>query len=273
MSFSDNSPTVWSIQYTPTVRSIQYSVVGMASEISQCNGSKKYIAIISEYSLTSLESGMTTSGLLAVKRIKDWGISKQDFQTRMNLIAQAKHPGVLPPVAYYCSQQEKLLAYEYMQNGSLFMLLYVGSESGVMFDWGRRLNVAAKIVSALTYMHEEFVDNGIAHDNLKSNNILFDKNMDPCISEYGLMMAENYDEFVISHNKGIKSKDVIAATFKADVYALGMILLELLTGKVIKNDGFDLVKWVDYVGNASASPSPTLDTNEKVEHLNEFERI
>ncbi|BAT79547.1 hypothetical protein LR48_Vigan04g052000 [Vigna angularis] len=264
-------------------------VVGMASEISHSNGSKKYIGIRSEYSLTSLESGMTTSGLvllssrtlrglqfedllgapaelirrgkhgslykvmldngvqLAVKRIKDWGISKQDFQTRMNLIAQAKHPRVLPPVAYYCSQQEKLLAYEYMQNGSLFMLLYAGSESGLMFDWGRRLNVAAKIVSALTYMHEEFVDNGIAHGNLKSNNILFDKNMDPCISEYGLMMAENYDEFVISHNKGIKSKDLIAATFKADVYALGMILLELLTGKVIKNDGFDLVKWVDSV--------------------------
>lgn len=143
-------------------------VVGMASEISQSNGSKKYIGIRSEYSLASLESGMTTSGLvllssrtlrglqfedllgapaelirrgkhgslykvmldnevqLVVKRIKDWGISKQDFQTRMNFIAQAKHPGVLPPVAYYCSQQEKLLAYEYMQNGSLFMLIYAG---------------------------------------------------------------------------------------------------------------------------------------------------
>ncbi|XP_027903545.1 probable inactive receptor kinase At2g26730 [Vigna unguiculata] len=264
-------------------------VVGMASEISHSNGSKKGVGIRSEYSLTSLESGMTTSGLvllssrtlrglqfedllgapaelirrgkhgslykvmldngvqLAVKRIKDWGISKQDFQTRMNMIAQAKHPRVLPPVAYYCSQQEKLLAYQYMQNGSLFMLLYAGSESGQSFDWGRRLNVAAKIVEALTYMHEEFLENGIAHGNLKSNNILFDKNMDPCISEYGLMMAENYDEFVISHNKGLKSKDLIAARFKADVYALGMILLELLTGKVIKNDGFDLVKWVNTV--------------------------
>lgn len=61
---------------------------------------------------------------LAVKRIKDCGISKQDFQRRMELIAQVKHPRVLPPLAYYCSHQEKLLAYEYLQNGSLFMLLY-----------------------------------------------------------------------------------------------------------------------------------------------------
>ncbi|KAH1111910.1 hypothetical protein GYH30_010318 [Glycine max] len=173
----------------------------------------------------SLYKVMLDNGvLLAVKRIKDWGISKQDFERRMNLIAQVKHPRVLPPVAYYCSQQEKLLAYKYLQNGSLFMLLY-GSQSGHSFDWGSRLNVAAKIAEALAYVHEEFLENGIAHGNLKSSNILF----------------------VHSHNKGLKSKDLIASIFKADVHAFGSILLELLTGKVIKNDGFDLVKWVNSV--------------------------
>ncbi|XP_027337773.1 probable inactive receptor kinase At2g26730 [Abrus precatorius] len=258
------------------------------NEISSSNGSKNCIGIRSEYSLTSLESRVTTSGLvllssrtlrglqfedllsapaelvrrgkhgslykvmlengvlLAVKRIKDWGISKQDFERRMNIIAQVKHPRVLPPVAYYCSQQEKLLAYEYLQNGSLFTLLY-GSQSDHSFNWGNRLNVAAKIAEALAYMHHELLENGIAHGNLKSSNILFDRNMDPCISEYGLMMVENEDQLVLSHNKSIKSKNLIAATFEADIYAFGMILLELLTGKVIKNDGFDLVKWVKSV--------------------------
>ncbi|KHN10349.1 Putative inactive receptor kinase [Glycine soja] len=200
------------------------------------------VKLVSNEYKVMLDNGV----LLAVKRIKDWGISKQDFERRMNLIAQVKHPRVLPPVAYYCSQQEKLLAYKYLQNGSLFMLLY-GSQSGHSFDWGSRLNVAAKIAEALAYVHEEFLENGIAHGNLKSSNILFGKNMDPCISEYGLMMAENQDQFVHSHNKGLKSKDLIASIFKADVHAFGSILLELLTGKVIKNDGFDLVKWVNSV--------------------------
>ncbi|XP_061365381.1 probable inactive receptor kinase At2g26730 [Gastrolobium bilobum] len=261
------------------------------SETSNSNGSKNGIgirSIRSEYSLTSLESGMTTSGLvvltsrtlrgfqfedllsapaelirrgkhgslykvmldngvvLAVKRIKDWGISKQDFKRRMDLIAQVKHPRVMPPVAYYCSQQEKLLAYEYLQNGSLFMLLY-GSPSGNSFDWRSRLNVAAVVAEALAYMHEELLESGIAHGNLKSSNILFDKNMDPWISEYGLMVAENQDQSVISHNKSLKNKSLTAATFKADVYAFGVMLLELLTGKVVKNDGFDLVKWAKSV--------------------------
>ena len=70
--------------------------------------------------------------VLAVKRIKDWGISSQDFKRRMQKIDQVKHPNVLPPLAFYCSKQEKLLVYEYQQNGSLFKLLY-GNFISTMF--------------------------------------------------------------------------------------------------------------------------------------------
>ena len=120
----------------------------------------------SEYSIASVEAGMTSSSLvvlpspvvnglkfedllrapaellgrgkhgslykvmfdnatiLAVKRIKDWDISAADFKRRMEMIDQVRHPRVLPPVAFYCSKQEKLLVYEYQQNGSLFKLLH-----------------------------------------------------------------------------------------------------------------------------------------------------
>lgn len=64
------------------------------------------------------------SGLiLAVKRIKDWGISAENFKKRMQRIGQVTHPKVLPVLAYYCSKQEKLLVYDYQQNGSLLSLL------------------------------------------------------------------------------------------------------------------------------------------------------
>lgn len=61
---------------------------------------------------------------LVVKRIKDWRISKDDFKKRMQRIGQVKHPKVLQMVAYYSSKEEKLLVYEYQQNGSLFKLLH-----------------------------------------------------------------------------------------------------------------------------------------------------
>ncbi|KAI4336112.1 hypothetical protein L6164_014681 [Bauhinia variegata] len=253
---------------------------------------KESIGLRSEYSVTSLESGMPTLTLLvlsspmgkslrfedllrapaelvgrgmhgslykvmldnglivAVKRIKDWGISRHDFERRMHKVDQVKHPYVLPPVAYYCSQQEKLLVYEYQQNGSLFKMLS-GSQNGQRFDWGSRLNVAANIAEALAYMHEELCEAGIAHGNLKSSNILFDKNMDPCVSEYGLMVVENQDPSSLPHSKGLKNGNSTGAlaysTFMVDIYAFGVILLELLTGKVVQNNGFDLAKWVNSV--------------------------
>lgn len=74
----------------------------------------------SVYKVVCEAQGMT----LAVKRIKDWTISSNEFRQRMRRLNQVKHPNVLPAIAYYTSRQEKLLVYEYQQNGSLFRLLH-----------------------------------------------------------------------------------------------------------------------------------------------------
>lgn len=68
----------------------------------------------------SLSSGI----VLAVKRIKGFSFSSEEFAIRMEKIDRAKHPNVLPPLAYYCSGQEKLVVYEYRPNGNLFGLLH-----------------------------------------------------------------------------------------------------------------------------------------------------
>ncbi|KAM7475549.1 hypothetical protein LguiB_022792 [Lonicera macranthoides] len=187
---------------------------------------------------------------LVVKRIKDRGISSDSFKKRMQRISQAKHPKVLPVAAYYCSKQEKLLVYEFQKNGSLFNLLH-GSRNGQYFDWGSRLSIAASIAEALVFMHEELRADGIAHGNLKSTNILLNKDMDPCISEYGLMAVENQDPSFISQTDSSESSESNGGrtcnTFKADIYGFGVILLELLTGKIVQNNGFDLAKWVHSV--------------------------
>lgn len=74
----------------------------------------------SVYKVFSEDLGKT----LAVKRIKEWTISSNDFKERMRSLGQVKHPNVLPVIAFYSSRQEKLLVYEYQQNGSLFRLLH-----------------------------------------------------------------------------------------------------------------------------------------------------
>ncbi|KAL8097803.1 inactive leucine-rich repeat receptor-like serine/threonine-protein kinase At1g60630 [Apium graveolens] len=180
---------------------------------------------------------------MAVKRIKDWSLSSSDFKIRMKRLDQVRHPSVLPPIAFYCSKQEKLLVYEYQPNGSLFKLLH-GDQ--LIFDWSSRLSLAATIAKALAFMHEELREDLLAHGNLKSSNILLNENMEPCISEYGLRVENQELSMVSISNIQAAEENAGQNTFKSDVYAFGVILLEMLTGKVasVQNNGMDLAKYV-----------------------------
>ncbi|XP_057772615.1 probable inactive receptor kinase At2g26730 [Salvia miltiorrhiza] len=168
---------------------------------------------------------------LVVKRIRNWEIGRDEFTKRMKRIDEVRHPNVMPIVAFYCSMQEKLLVYHFQENGSLFNLLHGGGNGG-KFEWRSRLNMAAKIAEALAFMQQGLKGEGIAHGNLKSSNILVSKeSMDPLISEYGLAEVE-------SGNDG-------SSTLERDVSRVGVVLLELLTGKVVQTNGMELARWVN----------------------------
>lgn len=75
--------------------------------------------------------------------------------------------------------------------------------------------------------------------------------MNACICEYGLMEADKQEQPYLSQNSSFKDNNPRGVnthdTFKLDVYACGVILLELLTGKLVQNNGTDLATWVHSV--------------------------
>jgi len=101
----------------------------------------------------------------------------------------------------------------------------------------------------MTFMHRELYEVGIGHGNLKSSNILMGSNMEPCISEYGLLAIPKQSlPPLTGSNSGRKSiNPTNDSALKADIYRFGVILLELLTGKPVQNNGFDLAQWVNSV--------------------------
>lgn len=62
---------------------------------------------------------------VVVKRFKDLKpLSSEEFGKHLQLIAAHNHPNLLPPLAYYCSRDEKLVVYNYAANGNLFDRLH-----------------------------------------------------------------------------------------------------------------------------------------------------
>uniref|UniRef100_A0A0E0ERP3 Protein kinase domain-containing protein n=1 Tax=Oryza meridionalis TaxID=40149 RepID=A0A0E0ERP3_9ORYZ len=199
---------------------------------------------------------------LAVKRVKDAAAAaeeEEEFRRRLERVGKARHPAVLPPLAFYCAMQEKLVVYEFLGHGSLAKLLHGSIESSqVTLDWPARLHIAAKVADGMAFMHDalrggdgdganvnlsfsssyeeneeasSFGGGAIAHGNLKASNILFTATMEPCISEYGVTAPPPPPP----------------SALRADVRAYGVLLLELLTGKATAADGAELARWVTAV--------------------------
>lgn len=135
-------------------------------------------------------------------------------------------------------------------NCKVLVLPIPGPENGEPFNWESRLDIAAKIAEALAFMHEKLQTVGIPHGNLKSSNILLNKEMEPLISEYGLAVINNQDDYHLAQIERSQDNDFPIVNernnvFKADVYNFGVILLELLTGELVPDNRYDLAAWVD----------------------------
>ncbi|XP_055826312.1 leucine-rich repeat receptor-like protein kinase PXC1 [Solanum dulcamara] len=162
----------------------------------------------------------------------------------MKKIRNLKHQNVLPLVAYYSSNDEKMLIYKYQNSGSLLTLFKNYVKGKWNFPWKQRLSIAVGMARGFAYLYRSSKKGiVIPHGNIKPSNILLSEKGEPLISEYG------YCKF-LDPNKSCLYKDNSYTapeknlTEETNVYSFGVILLELLTGKVVEKTGLDLVKWM-----------------------------
>ncbi|KAJ0977821.1 hypothetical protein J5N97_013295 [Dioscorea zingiberensis] len=175
-----------------------------------------------------LEDGTT----VVVKRLKDVAASKPDFEGHVETIGRvADHVNVLPLRAYYYSKDEKLLVCDYLPAGSLSALIHGSRGSGrTPLDWENRARIAMAAGRGLAHLHSA----GIVHGNLKASNVLLRDDPDSAaLSDFGLSPLFS-PSTVPRASAGYRAPEVTATlktTFKSDVYSLGVLLLELLTGR------------------------------------------
>ncbi|KAK6140012.1 hypothetical protein DH2020_026228 [Rehmannia glutinosa] len=178
-----------------------------------------------------LDDGCT----VAVKRLKDANpCARKEFEQYMDVIGKLRHANVVRFRAYYYAKEEKLLVYDYMPNGSLHSLLHENRGPGrIPLDWTTRLGLILGAARGLERIHQEYASSRIPHGNVKSSNVLLDKNGTACISDFGLSLLLNPAHAVarLGGYKAPEQAEIKRLSQKADVYSFGVLLLEVLTGR------------------------------------------
>ncbi|XP_047338069.1 probable inactive receptor kinase At4g23740 [Impatiens glandulifera] len=191
---------------------------------------------------------------VVVKRLKEIGVGKREFEQHMELVGSIRHENVVELRAYYYSKDEKLLVYDYYgEDGSVAAMLHGkrGEDDRVPLDWETRWRVATGAARGIAQIHA----NKLVHGNVKSSNIFLNSEQYGCVSDVGLSAIMGQLAQSIARASGYRAPEVTdtrKALQPSDVYSFGVLLLELLTGKSpVHAKGGDeivhLVRWVHSV--------------------------
>ncbi|XP_026382442.1 uncharacterized protein LOC113277607 isoform X1 [Papaver somniferum] len=195
---------------------------------------------IGQGSSGSVYKGMVPNGrMIAVKQLSlesDQG--KVEFLNEVNTISTLSHPNIIRLLGHCAENDQHLLVYEYMENGCLNKVLFDSVNLKNKLSWPARLRICTGIAKGLAYLHSDNSKVKIVHRDIKLSNILLDKDLNPRISDFGLIMHYNRE---ISHIKtglagtvGYMAPEYVmhgTLTEKIAVYSFGIVTLELMTGK------------------------------------------
>ncbi|KAJ4910835.1 putative pollen receptor-like kinase 6 [Raphanus sativus] len=208
--------------------------------------------VLGNGSLGSAYMAVMANGLsVVVKRIRDMNkLAPEPFDVEMRRLGKLRHPNVLTPLAYHYRREEKLVVSEYMPNSSLLYVLHGDSgEYHSELTWETRLKIIKGVAQGMQYLHQEFASYELPHGNLKSSNVLLNETYKPVISDYAFLpfLEPNNASQTLFAYKTPEFAQNQQVSHKSDVYCLGIIILEILTGKFPSQygkGGTDIVQWV-----------------------------
>ncbi|KQK16988.1 receptor-like cytosolic serine/threonine-protein kinase RBK1 isoform X2 [Brachypodium distachyon] len=195
---------------------------------------------------------------VAVKRLTKGGNKEDrisDFLSELGIIAHVNHPNAAQLLGFSVEGGLHLVL-QFSPHGSLASVLH-GAKGAL--KWNARFNIALGIAEGLHYLHEG-CHRHIIHRDIKASNILLTEEYQPQISDFGLAkwLPDKWTHHVVFPIEG--TFGYMAPEYfmhgiineKTDVFAYGVLLLELVTGrKAVDSSRQSLVIWA----------KPLLDSN------------
>ncbi|PKA56570.1 Protein LYK5 [Apostasia shenzhenica] len=186
----------------------------------------------------SVFRGIFNGDAAAVKRLKG------DVSNEINILKQISHSNVIKLSGFCLHEGNTYMVYEFADLGSLSDWLHhkknIFGDSSTSLTWKQRIQIACDVADGLNYLHN-YTNPPYIHKNLKSNNILLSRDFRAKVANFGLARPVEEEEggsrqltrHVVG-TQGYMSPEYLEhglITPKLDVFAFGVLLLELLSGK------------------------------------------
>ncbi|KAL1294319.1 hypothetical protein HN51_055059 [Arachis hypogaea] len=195
---------------------------------------------------------------VAVKKLRRSGSDIEngysDVVREVELLGKLRHRNIVRLLGYVHNERDVIMVYEYMANGNLGNALHSGEQcERLLVDWVSRYNIALGVAQGLHYLHHD-CHPPVIHRDIKSNNILLDANLEARIADFGLakmMIHKNETVSIVAGSYGYIAPEygyTLKVDEKIDIYSYGVVLLELVTGKMPLDPSFgeyvDIVEWI-----------------------------
>ncbi|KAK7301440.1 hypothetical protein RJT34_12304 [Clitoria ternatea] len=213
---------------------------------------------------------------LAVKILKPSEDVLKEFVLEIEIITTLNQKNIISLLGFCFEDGNLLLVYDFLSRGSLEENLHGNKKNPLEFGWTERYKVAMGVAEALEYLHNN-AGQPVVHRDVKSSNVLLSEDFEPQLSDFGLAKWASISSSHITCTDVAGTFGYMAPEYfmygkvndKIDVYAFGVVLLELLSGrKPISGDypkgQESLVMWATPIlnsGKVSQLLDPSLGDN------------
>ncbi|KAF8027996.1 hypothetical protein BT93_E0799 [Corymbia citriodora subsp. variegata] len=196
--------------------------------------------------------------MIAVKRMESLAIGNKgldEFQSELAVLTKVRHRHLVALLGYCINGNERLLVYEHMPQGTLAQHLFECEAMGYpRLTWKQRVTIALDVARGVEYLHS-LAQQSFIHRDLKPSNILLGDDMRAKVADFGLVKNAPDGKYSLETRLagtfGYLAPEYAATgrvTTKVDVYAFGVVLMEILTGRKALDDSLPddrahLVTW------------------------------
>ncbi|CAI0465016.1 unnamed protein product [Linum tenue] len=175
---------------------------------------------------------------VAVKNLlNNRGQAEKEFKVEVEAIGRVRHKNLVRLLGYCAEGAHRMLVYEYVDNGNLEQWLHGDVGPCSPLTWEIRMNIITGTAKGLTYLHEG-LEPKVVHRDIKSSNILLDKQWNPKVSDFGLAKLlgseRSYVTTRVMGTFGYVAPEYASTGMlneRSDVYSFGILLMEVISGR------------------------------------------